>query len=432
MSFVERSGRSSWRVRYWRDDGTHGSLPGFPTKKAAEAKAREIDTERRRGEFIDPDAGTIALAEWTATWFEGLDLAPTTLAQYRSLAHTHILPRWGTTALGDITGTAVNVWANKLRARGYAASTVTTILKILTMILGDAADERLIPANPIRRQRRGRRHHDTVTEAVWVTPEQALRVALNAARLTTPDLGLLLITAAWTGARWGELTGLHRDNLHLHPNGTGCLIIDPRVGALHEVDRQLYLGPPKTAESARTIALPPFLVALLRQHLHTHPHDHVFTARDGAFLRRSNFARRAMRPAADGTTHHPRPPIAGRAGRPRADLPRAAAQPQNLAHRRRHPRRRPSPPPRPPHPRQDPTHLQPRRPRTRNPAARRPATALDHRPRRRQPVLDNPDPDQPDPGHTNLDELGLSELDALATPRLALPPSTGTTERAAS
>ena len=178
------------------------------------------------------------------------------------------------------------------------------------MILGDAADERLIPANPIRRQRRGRRHHDTVTEAVWVTPEQALRVALNAARLTTPDLGLLLITAAWTGARWGELTGLHRDNLHLPPNGTGSLVIDPRVGALHEVDRQLYLGPPKTAESARTIALPPFLVALLRQHLHTHPHDHVFVARDGAFLRRSNFARRAMRPAADGTTHHPQPPIA--------------------------------------------------------------------------------------------------------------------------
>jgi hypothetical protein len=28
------------------------------------------------------------------------------------------------------------------------------------MILGDAADERLIPANPIRRQRRGSRHHD--------------------------------------------------------------------------------------------------------------------------------------------------------------------------------------------------------------------------------------------------------------------------------
>ena len=49
VSELERSGRGSWRVRHWRDDGTHGSLPGFPTMRAAEAKAREIDTERCRG-----------------------------------------------------------------------------------------------------------------------------------------------------------------------------------------------------------------------------------------------------------------------------------------------------------------------------------------------------------------------------------------------
>lgn len=309
MSFVERSGRTSWRVRYWRDDGTHGSLTGFPTKKAAEAKAREIDSDRRRGEFLDPDAGTLLLADWTVTWFAALDVAPATAAQYRSLTRTHLLPRWGTTALGDISGIAVNAWVKKLRATGYATSTVATVVKVLSMMLADAADERLIPANPIRRPRRGRHHHHTVTEAVWVTPDHALRVALNAARLTGPDLGLLMITAAWTGARWGELTGLHRDHTHLLPDGTGHLVIDPRVGALHEVDRQLYLGPPKTAESARAITLPPFLVALLRQHLAAHPYGYVFTTRDGAFLRRSNFARRAMRPAADGTLGRPRPAI---------------------------------------------------------------------------------------------------------------------------
>jgi hypothetical protein len=186
MSFVERSGRSSWRVRYWRDDGSHGSIPGFPTKKAAEAKAREIDSDRRRGEFVDPDAGTLLLADWTCSWFDALDVAPTTLAQYRSLTRTHILPRWGTTALGDISGIAVNAWAKKLRGR-YAPATVATILKLLSMMLADAADERLIPDNPIRPQRRGRRHHHTVTEAVWVTPEQALTIALTAARLTTPE-----------------------------------------------------------------------------------------------------------------------------------------------------------------------------------------------------------------------------------------------------
>lgn len=309
MSFVEKSGQNSWRVRYWRDDGTHGSLPGFPTRKAAEVKAREIDADRRRGDFVDPDAGTITLTAWAETWFDALDVGPATLSQYRSLTRNHILPRWGALALNDITGIAVRVWAKNLRSAGYAASTIATIVKVLTMMLADAADERLIAANPIRPQRRGRRHHDITAEAVWATPTQAVQVALNAARLAGPEAGILMLTAAWTGARWGELTGLHRDNLHLTPPSS-AIVIDPRMGALHEVDTQLFLGPPKTAESARTIALPPFLAELLAHHLSTHSHAHVFTGRDGAFLRRSNFSRRAMRPAADGTTHKPRPAIA--------------------------------------------------------------------------------------------------------------------------
>ncbi len=76
MSFVEKTGKNSWRVRYWRDDGSHGSVPGFPTRKAAEAKAREIDTDRRRGSFLDPDAGSIPLADWIATWVDALDVGP--------------------------------------------------------------------------------------------------------------------------------------------------------------------------------------------------------------------------------------------------------------------------------------------------------------------------------------------------------------------
>jgi hypothetical protein len=67
------------------------------------------------------------------------------------------------------------------------------------------------------------------------------------------------------------------------------------------------LGPPKTAESARTITLPPFLVHLLRTYLDGHDHPHVFITAEGELLRRSNFARRAMRPAADGNHHRTRP-----------------------------------------------------------------------------------------------------------------------------
>lgn len=298
MAFVEKSGKNAWRVRYWREDGAHGSLPGFTTKKAAQDKAKEIDSDQTRGTFLDPHAGKVTLAEWSYTWFDGLDVEPATESQYSCLYRNHIQPRWGAMPLTDIAGSAVHAWAKKLRARGYAEATVRTTVKILSMMLADAAEERLIPANPIRPARRGRRRRAARKEVIWATPEQALRIALQAAALVGPWAGALMITAAWTGARWGELTGLQRCNTHLDK---GYLVIDPDIGALHEVDGVRSLGQPKTEESARTIHIPPFLVELLRNHLASHDHPHVFVTAEGELLRRSNFARRAMRPAADGT-----------------------------------------------------------------------------------------------------------------------------------
>jgi hypothetical protein len=123
-----------------------------------------------------------------------------------------------------------------------------------------------------------------------------------------PSAGLLVITAAWTGCRWGELAGLQRDHVHLD---RGVIVIDPEYGALHESTHGLWLGPPKTPASARTITLPPFLIELLRDHLATIPGSFVFTSPLGCRLRRSTFDRRVFRPAVDGNlrkgTHAVRP-----------------------------------------------------------------------------------------------------------------------------
>jgi integrase len=175
------------------------------------------------------------------------------------------------------------------------------------MMLTDAVDERLIPFNPVRqRRRRGRRSRHLQPERVWATPEQVLRIAAQATALAGQTAGTLIITAAWTGCRSGELAGLHRANLHLDH---GHLIIDPYLGALHESAHHRWLGPPKTAASARTITLPPFLIDLLRQHLAGHDHDFVFTTASGTWLWRSTFARRVLRPAVDGNLHLPHPPV---------------------------------------------------------------------------------------------------------------------------
>ena len=59
-------------------------------------------------------------------------------------------------------------------------------------------------------------------------------------------------------------------------------------------------GTSAAAASVRTVALPPFLTALLRQHLARHPFEFVFTTPSGTWLWRSTFIRRVLRPAIDG------------------------------------------------------------------------------------------------------------------------------------
>jgi integrase len=158
------------------------------------------------------------------------------------------------------------------------------------MIMGEAVEERRISMNPCRRLRNTSTQRP---ERPWATATQVNDIA---SRVSAANQALI-ITAAYTGMRWGELTGLRRPNCKLDD---GRIYIDPDEGALHEVGGHLELGPPKTPAAVRDILLPPFLIELLRAQLDSHDHDHVFTGRDGGLHRRSSFHRRHWRPATDG------------------------------------------------------------------------------------------------------------------------------------
>jgi integrase len=140
-------------------------------------------------------------------WFPTLDLDQRTLENYDSYLRCHILPRFGATPMGTITTLDIKLWTKDATEDGYARATITGWVNLLSMILTDAVDQRLIPANPIhKRRRRGRRSRRITSEKIWATPEQVLRIADQAGTLGGPIARLLIITAGWTGCRWGELT----------------------------------------------------------------------------------------------------------------------------------------------------------------------------------------------------------------------------------
>jgi integrase len=119
------------------------------------------------------------------------------------------------------------------------------------------------------------------------------------ARYTAGDDGLLIITAAYTGMRWGELAGLQWIRTYLTSDPR--IEIDPEFGALHEVRGRLTPGPPKTPASVRPIHLPVFLVELLTAHHQRNPQAPVRVHRaDGGLRRRSNFRQRVWLPTLAG------------------------------------------------------------------------------------------------------------------------------------
>ncbi|WP_328646319.1 N-terminal phage integrase SAM-like domain-containing protein [Amycolatopsis sp. NBC_00348] len=130
--------------------------------------------------WIDPADSAVTVAEWVARWFRSMDLDPRTIESYRSRLRCHILPKFGQLPLGAITALGVTEWARQLDRDGYAQATVSSQLNPLSMLLTDAADERLIPFNPVRRRRRrGRRSRRAVPERIWATPEQTARSGSN-------------------------------------------------------------------------------------------------------------------------------------------------------------------------------------------------------------------------------------------------------------
>ncbi|WP_263249604.1 tyrosine-type recombinase/integrase [Saccharopolyspora rosea] len=235
----------------------------------------------------------MTMSEWISTWRDAHDVSAATWQKYNSYLRNHIEPAFGDMALGDIKRITVKSWVKRLR-RHLSDATVSGIVNLLSTILSEAVDDELLTTNPCRRLGLSL---DPAQRREITTPARLLHIAHRCGRYQP-----MIITAAYTGLRWGELAGLQWHNVALDRSPYATITVDPDIGALHEIAGGLQLGPPKTPASARTVHLPPFLAALLREHAADQPHAFVFTGPRGGLLRRSNFSRRVWHPAVAGDT----------------------------------------------------------------------------------------------------------------------------------
>ncbi len=296
MAWNERAEQPQVRQQTTHDVVGTASTPAGTDTSAADHNWSTVD-------LFGPGSAGLSVGEWVALWLPGIDVRAATESRYRSALRRHILPRWAQTPLVEITNEKVQCWAEKLHGEhGLSPASVDTIVRVLSFVLADAVAYCHLPSNPIRQFSWRRRAAVGSGKPQYRTPSEVLQIADQVAVLYGSAGALLIVTAAWTGARWSELAALRRPNLHLFDDDSGYLRVDPIDGVLYESGSQLWHGPPKTTESARAITVPPFLVRLLRAHLSTHDHPHVFTTPENALHRRSAFRRRALSRATEGNS----------------------------------------------------------------------------------------------------------------------------------
>lgn len=275
------SGR--WQARYPGADGLDRPAPStFPTKRDAEVWLSVVEAELVQGVWLDPDAGLVPLGEYVERWVhERPGLAPKTVVLYEGLLRRHIRPELGGLALADVTPARVRSWRQSLLDGGVGAVTVAKAYRLLKSVLTTAVDDELIRRNPCRIKGAGT---ERSPERPTVTVEEVDAIAQG----VRPWFSALVLLAAFTGLRWGELIALRRRHLDLD----GDCVVKVRA-SVSEVDGKFVEGPPKSAAGRRDVAIPDVIVPDLRKHLadwsEPGPDGRVFVGPKGGIPRRTNF-----------------------------------------------------------------------------------------------------------------------------------------------
>jgi integrase len=238
----------------------------IPPEEARTKQAREAMTF---GEHAD---------RWLATRRKkGQPLRPNTQTTYRRLLDTH-LAFFAPYRLVGIDRAMVRDWYNEHLATGHISQT-TAAYKLLSLILGEAAEDELIPASPCRIK--DARSARTGREVRPPSREEFDRLV----EVIDPRYRAMVQIMGWGGLRFGEVAELRRKDFTITRAADGSV-----TGIVVAVERAMVyvttvpdllprdvkrcpckpgctIGPPKTERGKRTVALPAIAFADVIDHL---------------------------------------------------------------------------------------------------------------------------------------------------------------------
>lgn len=271
-----------WRVR-WVTDGAERSKV-FDRKPDAQKHLNRILTDIAAGNTTPKGSFGEAAELWFAT---KAHRKPKTIAGYRSLLDTLVLPRWGVVELGDIDYENYTAWIGSLstakttRRTGLSSSRITQAHQLVGAVLAYAVKTGRLSRNvalevkrsedlprPVERERRYLSHEQLITLANAIEGFEVLTLVLG-----------------YCGIRFGEAAALRGRNV-----ANKELVI--RSSASTVTGTGVVESSTKT-HKARHVPVPAPVWKALKTQLPNNPDDLVFPHRD-RWLRSDEY-RRAFR-----------------------------------------------------------------------------------------------------------------------------------------
>ena len=291
MASIRRhpNARYRWQVRY-RDPSGRQRSKNFAKKSDAEKYASLVEADKVRGLWLDPDLRRMPYREWWSRWHSGrVNLRESSRVRDETFWRSIIAPQFGDTPIGRLKAVDLRSWIASLLEAGRAPATVRKAAQLVGASLEAAVDDGIIGSNPARKLPLPQ---VPAQEMHFMTPNEIEKLAGAVdARYRT-----MVVMAAYTGMRFGEIAGLSIEQLNL---------LGRRVTVsqqLSEVAGTLSITEPKSAASKWAISLPRFLCEEVGQYLTEHPPSQdrlVFQAPSGGPIRRTNFRRRVWLPAVE-------------------------------------------------------------------------------------------------------------------------------------
>lgn len=217
--------------------------------------AQRVDIVRET--WRAPSVGSGTLANYAMPWLaQRTLLKPRTVDLYQRLLALHILPALGQTQLKSLTPPVVRAWHSELgQSTGPTAQAQS--YRLLRTILNQAVRDGELASNPCQIVGAG-------------TPKTKERQAPTLAQvhelseLVPARYRALVLVAAYSGLRFGELTALTRADVTLEKSQPPAVRVSR---AMNRLDGKWLLGTPKSQAGLRTVALPDYLRPVLVEHM---------------------------------------------------------------------------------------------------------------------------------------------------------------------